>query len=150
MHASRVLYKRLLESVLFANIRFHDTVSRGRLLNRFGKDFEGIDSNLSDNFGRTIICALSALTTIVTVSFVGGWPFLVIIVVLAWMYYNGESHFYHIHPGVKPLCICSCKGLWSDLARHEATGFRFALASVLHLRRDYCRCPCPSSIRSLL
>ena len=31
----------LLESVLFANIRFHDTVSRGRLLNRFGKDFEG-------------------------------------------------------------------------------------------------------------
>lgn len=32
----------LLETVLFANIRFHDTVSRGRLLNRFGKDFEGL------------------------------------------------------------------------------------------------------------
>lgn len=32
----------LLETVLFANIRFHDTVSRGRLLNRFGKDFEGM------------------------------------------------------------------------------------------------------------
>lgn len=32
----------LLEGVLFADIRFHDTVSRGRLLNRFGKDFEGI------------------------------------------------------------------------------------------------------------
>lgn len=31
----------LLESVLFANLRFHDTISRGRLLNRFGKDFEG-------------------------------------------------------------------------------------------------------------
>lgn len=31
----------LLESVLFAEIRFHDTISRGRLLNRFGKDFEG-------------------------------------------------------------------------------------------------------------
>ena len=41
IHASTVLYKRLLEAVLFANIRFHDTVSRGRLLNRFGKDFEG-------------------------------------------------------------------------------------------------------------
>jgi ABC-type multidrug transport system fused ATPase/permease subunit len=40
IHASTVLYKRLLETVLFANIRFHDTVSRGRLLNRFGKDFE--------------------------------------------------------------------------------------------------------------
>lgn len=41
IHASRVLYQRLLETVLFAHIRFHDTVSRGRLLNRFGKDFEG-------------------------------------------------------------------------------------------------------------
>ena len=41
IRASTVLYKKLLESVLFANIRFHDTVSRGRLLNRFGKDFEG-------------------------------------------------------------------------------------------------------------
>ena len=41
IRASRVLYERLLESVLFADIRFHDTISRGRLLNRFGKDFEG-------------------------------------------------------------------------------------------------------------
>lgn len=58
IHASTVLYKsalhlyvsrllddrvcsELLETILFANIRFHDTVSRGRLLNRFGKDFEG-------------------------------------------------------------------------------------------------------------
>ena len=31
----------LLESILFAPIRFHDTISKGRLLNRFGKDFEG-------------------------------------------------------------------------------------------------------------
>ena len=42
IHASTDLYKRLLESVLFTNIRFHDTVNRGRLLNRFGKDFEGM------------------------------------------------------------------------------------------------------------
>lgn len=44
IHASDVLYKRLLESILFADIRFHDTVSRGRVLNRFGKDFEGMYS----------------------------------------------------------------------------------------------------------
>ena len=50
IRASRVLYERLLESVLFADIRFHDTVSRGRLLNRFGKDFEGWFL-VSDRFG---------------------------------------------------------------------------------------------------
>jgi len=65
IHASTVLYKsvfslytsrvlhgdhlvtELLETVLFAKIRFHDTVSRGRLLNRFGKDFEGHSSGSS-------------------------------------------------------------------------------------------------------
>ncbi|KAF8955330.1 multidrug resistance-associated ABC transporter [Flammula alnicola] len=76
IHASDVLYRRLLESILFADIRFHDTVSRGRVLNRFGKDFEGIDSSLSDNFGRSIIYGLSATTTLVTVSVVGGPLFI--------------------------------------------------------------------------
>ncbi|RDB27902.1 ATP-dependent bile acid permease [Hypsizygus marmoreus] len=91
IRASAVLYHRLLETVLFANIRFHDTVSRGRLLNRFGKDFEGIDSSLSDNFGRSIIYGLSALTTIITVSVVGGLPFVFAICVLGIIYYNAAK-----------------------------------------------------------
>ncbi|KAK0203733.1 multidrug resistance-associated ABC transporter [Desarmillaria ectypa] len=88
IHASVVLYQRLLETVLFANIRFHDTVSRGRLLNRFGKDFEGIDSSLSDNFGRTTMYAMSSLTTLVIVSVVGGLPFITAAFFLAVIYYN--------------------------------------------------------------
>ncbi|KIM46655.1 hypothetical protein M413DRAFT_440257 [Hebeloma cylindrosporum] len=88
IHASDVLYKRLLESILFADIRFHDTVSRGRVLNRFGKDFEGIDSSLSDNFGRSIIYGLSATTTIVTVSVVGGLPFIIAALILGIIYWN--------------------------------------------------------------
>ncbi|TFK68805.1 multidrug resistance-associated ABC transporter [Pluteus cervinus] len=88
IHASHVIYKRLLEAVLFANIRFHDTVSRGRLLNRFGKDIEGIDSNLSDNFGRSIMYALSAVTTVITISVVGGWPFVLSTIGLGALYWN--------------------------------------------------------------
>jgi ABC-type multidrug transport system fused ATPase/permease subunit len=90
IRASHVLYKRLLEAVLFANIRFHDTVSRGRLLNRFGKDFEGIDSSLSDNFGRSIMYGLSAATTIITVSVVGGLPFICAVIILGIIYWNGN------------------------------------------------------------
>ncbi|TFK92526.1 multidrug resistance-associated ABC transporter [Polyporus arcularius HHB13444] len=88
IHASVVLYQKLLEGVLFANIRFHDTVSRGRLLNRFGKDFEGIDSNLPDNFGRSIINALSVATTFVTVSVVGGPPFMIAALIFGSLYYS--------------------------------------------------------------
>ncbi|EDR07940.1 multidrug resistance-associated ABC transporter [Laccaria bicolor S238N-H82] len=91
IRASTVLYKRLLEAVLFANIRFHDTVSRGRLLNRFGKDFEGIDSNLSDNFGRTGMYGLSAITTLITVSVVGGLPFVAATLCFGLLYYSAAK-----------------------------------------------------------
>ncbi|KIY52609.1 hypothetical protein FISHEDRAFT_69710 [Fistulina hepatica ATCC 64428] len=80
----------LLEAVLFAHIRFHDTLSRGRILNRFGKDFEGIDSNLSDNFGRTITHTLSSIVTFVVIIYVGGPAFLLAIVILGYLFYNGE------------------------------------------------------------
>ncbi|KZO97554.1 multidrug resistance-associated ABC transporter [Calocera viscosa TUFC12733] len=88
IHASTVLYKRLLEAVLFAKIRFHDTVSRGRLLNRFGKDFEGLDSSLADNFGRTLFYALNVVTTFVTVSYIGGPGFMVAACFLGFLYYQ--------------------------------------------------------------
>ncbi|KZP24950.1 multidrug resistance-associated ABC transporter [Athelia psychrophila] len=88
IRASTVLYERLLESILFANIRFHDTVSRGRVLNRFGKDFEGIDSNMSDNFGRSIMYGLSAVTTFITISVIGGPGFVLCALVLGSVYYN--------------------------------------------------------------
>ncbi|OSD05140.1 multidrug resistance-associated ABC transporter [Trametes coccinea BRFM310] len=88
IHASIALYKRLLEGVLFANIRFHDTVSRGRLLNRFGKDFEGIDSSLPDNFGRSVFYAVSVLTTFVTISVVGGPLFIVAAIIFGFLYYS--------------------------------------------------------------
>ncbi|EJU00344.1 multidrug resistance-associated ABC transporter [Dacryopinax primogenitus] len=88
IHASTVLYKRLLEAVLFAKIRFHDTVSRGRLLNRFGKDFEGLDSSLADNFGRTLFYGLNVVTTFITVSYVGGVGFMVAACFLGFLYYQ--------------------------------------------------------------
>ncbi|KAI0676238.1 multidrug resistance-associated ABC transporter [Trametes maxima] len=88
IHASIALYKRLLEGVLFANIRFHDTVSRGRLLNRFGKDFEGIDSSLPDDFGHSVFYALNVVTTFVTISVVGGPPFVLAAIIFGFLYYS--------------------------------------------------------------
>ncbi|KAG8808267.1 hypothetical protein FRC17_004027, partial [Serendipita sp. 399] len=88
IHASDILHKKLLKSVLFAPIRFHDTTNRGRLLNRFGKDFEGIDSSLADNFGRSVFNLAAVITTIATVSFVGGWPFFLSFLVLAIFYFE--------------------------------------------------------------
>ncbi|KAH6918109.1 ATP-binding cassette transporter [Coprinopsis sp. MPI-PUGE-AT-0042] len=87
IHASRVLYERLLDAILYADVRFRDTVSRGRLLNRFGKDFEGIDSSLMETFGKALSFALSALTIIGTIASVGGAPSVVAILMLSIPYF---------------------------------------------------------------
>jgi ABC transporter transmembrane region len=172
IRASTVLYKQLLETILFTDIRFHDTVSRGRLLNRFGKDFEGqlslfltdpaysqyiagIDSSLAEDFGKMIYNALSALTTIVTVSVVGGLPFLLMVSLLGVVYYSGErgTTSLRLLLSHKPF---SGQGLQSSLSRYKATWCAlrsisrslvlmhcirlcYSLAVVLHLWRNYCR-----------
>ena len=51
----------------------------------------GIDSTLPDNFGKSITFGLSAITSLVTVSVVGGLPFILAIAVLGVLYYNGAS-----------------------------------------------------------
>jgi len=61
IHALTVLYERLLETVLFANICFHDTVSRGRLLNQFGKDFEGMGEEISHRMKYSTILYISMI-----------------------------------------------------------------------------------------
>ena len=63
--------------MLFATIRFHDTVSRGRLLNRFGQDFEGaVDARVasvgafSESFLWQVLTA-ACRTTLAAVSCLG-------------------------------------------------------------------------------
>ncbi|KAJ7737115.1 multidrug resistance-associated ABC transporter [Mycena metata] len=88
IHASTVLYQDLLRAVLFAKIRLHDTISRGRLLNRFGKDFEVIDSSLPGNFGRSVVYLMATITTVVTISFVGGPAFVLTAFLISMAYYQ--------------------------------------------------------------
>ncbi|KAF7354869.1 Multidrug resistance-associated ABC transporter [Mycena sanguinolenta] len=94
IHASGILYKRLLEAVLFADIRFHDTSSRGRVLNRFGKDFEGIDSGLSEHLGYLVIYGMSAITSVAAMSFVGGIPFTLAVLVIGIVFYKATLTTY--------------------------------------------------------
>lgn len=68
-------------------------MSRGRLLNRFGKDLEGIDSSLSGNFGRSVTHAMSVATTLVTLLVVAGWQFAIAAVVGGVMFFRGKHSF---------------------------------------------------------
>ncbi|TFK22452.1 ATP-binding cassette transporter [Coprinopsis marcescibilis] len=141
IRASTVLYKRLLETVLFADIRFHDTVSRGRLLNRFGKDFEGIDSSLADNFGRTAFTAVSAFTTIITVSVVGGIPFILTIMALGVLYYNAAKIYGQTSRDMRRLDSVSRSPLYSIYGETIAgVPVLRAFGASSKLLRDMLRC----------
>ena len=70
----------------------------------------GIDSSLSDNFGRSLMYALSALTTLVTVSVIGGPLFILALALLGVVYYNGEF-FFPVMMGYLLMWLPSCQGI---------------------------------------
>nr|GAT54702.1 multidrug resistance-associated ABC transporter protein [Mycena chlorophos] len=88
IQASRKLFQGLLHSILLANIRFHDTISRGLLLNRFGRDLEGIDRRISATIGHCVIAFISTWITFVVISVVGGPIFCLAAFVLGVVFFR--------------------------------------------------------------
>ncbi len=86
--ASRKIHNAMLERILRATVRFHDTAVRGRVLNRFGKDMENMDSTVADNFGRVIYYFLNIVVTFSSIIYVGGWRFAVAAAILFVIYYR--------------------------------------------------------------
>ncbi|KIY74057.1 hypothetical protein CYLTODRAFT_385456 [Cylindrobasidium torrendii FP15055 ss-10] len=85
LKASRTLFKQLLTSVVRATFRFHDTTPQGRMLNRFGKDIETVDSSLASTMQTVNSSLASFFVSIITVAVV--FPaFLVPALVLGLIY----------------------------------------------------------------
>jgi ABC-type multidrug transport system fused ATPase/permease subunit len=63
LHASRVLFEKLLASVTRAKLRFLDTTPIGRVMNRFSKDMETVDQETT----WVLISVLSDIITVTTI-----------------------------------------------------------------------------------
>ncbi|PWN31582.1 P-loop containing nucleoside triphosphate hydrolase protein [Meira miltonrushii] len=93
LQASKVLFKEMLRAVLKAPLRFHDTVSRGRLLNRFSYDFKEMDSEVVDTFDRTADQGISIVITMTAIATGGGLPFIGFFILMVPLYvYVGQLY----------------------------------------------------------
>ncbi|KIK63814.1 hypothetical protein GYMLUDRAFT_40900 [Collybiopsis luxurians FD-317 M1] len=85
LRASRILFKQLLETVVRATFRFHDTTPQGRMLNRFGKDIETIDSSLAGSLQNVNSSLANFFASVILIAVI--FPFFLIpAVVLGFIY----------------------------------------------------------------
>ncbi|GBB94776.1 hypothetical protein RclHR1_02410022 [Rhizophagus clarus] len=68
--ASRKLHEAILEKVMKAKIRFFDTTPIGRILNRFSKDMEVVDQNMSPMAMFLIYSFVATVSVIFAISIV--------------------------------------------------------------------------------
>ncbi|RUS27682.1 P-loop containing nucleoside triphosphate hydrolase protein, partial [Jimgerdemannia flammicorona] len=76
LKASKKMYETLLRRILRSPLRFFDTTPVGRILNRFSKDFETVDSKLPDNVAWFLNQSIDTASIIIIVCAVA--PFLIV------------------------------------------------------------------------
>ncbi|KAI0317356.1 ABC transporter type 1, transmembrane domain-containing protein [Amylostereum chailletii] len=70
LRASRLLFEKLLTSVVRATMRWYDTTPEGRILNRFSKDVETVDSSLASSLQSVNSSFATFIASVLTIAFV--------------------------------------------------------------------------------
>lgn len=86
LNASKKIFNLLLKKVLHAKLRFFDATPIGRIMNRFSKDIEAVDQELTPFFEGTFYSLVTCLSTVVLITFITP-QFLIVAVIVAILYY---------------------------------------------------------------
>lgn len=81
--ASVVLHNKLLAHILRLPKSFFDTNPAGRVLNRFSRDIETMDSVLNQNISQVCNCFATYLATLVVISIATKWFGLAVLPITA-------------------------------------------------------------------
>ncbi|GAC97647.1 ABC transporter [Pseudozyma hubeiensis SY62] len=124
--AGKRLFDQLLRTVLRAPLRFHDSTPSGRLLNRFGRDMEAIDSNIAEELTEAVKCLMTAFAALIA-TWLGGGPIVIVILLfLAPIFYYIVATF--------TLAARDLKRLDSNSASKRITCFTDLITGVVTVR----------------
>jgi ABC-type multidrug transport system fused ATPase/permease subunit len=86
IRASSRIFRKTLDKVLRAKLRFFDSTPIGRIMNRFSKDMEAIDQELVPCADGVMACLVSIIFTLSLISFITP-GFLLFAIVISGLYY---------------------------------------------------------------
>ncbi|KND91987.1 ATP-dependent bile acid permease [Tolypocladium ophioglossoides CBS 100239] len=86
LSASKRLHDRLMSAVTRAKFKFFDVTPLGQLMNRFSKDLEAVDQEISPTAIGVMSCALSLVVTVVLIAIITP-GFLIAAVFIAGLFY---------------------------------------------------------------
>ena len=92
IRASIKLHNSLLIHVIHAPMRFFDTTPIGRIINRFSKDMNNIDSDVPQGFTSFLRMGLWMVFSVITVCIVS-WYFALAAIPLTYAYYKLQQYF---------------------------------------------------------
>lgn len=86
INASRKIFNLLLSKIMHAKLRFFDATPIGRIMNRFSKDMEAADQDLTAFIEGTFYSLVNCVTTIILITFITP-QFLFVAIVVGVLYY---------------------------------------------------------------
>ncbi|SCU89929.1 LADA_0F00628g1_1 [Lachancea dasiensis] len=86
INASRKIFNLVLKKVLYAKLRFFDSTPIGRIMNRFSKDIEAVDQELTPFVEGAFISLIQCLSTVLLIAYITP-GFIVVAVFVTLMYY---------------------------------------------------------------
>ncbi|KAF8601971.1 P-loop containing nucleoside triphosphate hydrolase protein [Ceratobasidium sp. AG-I] len=142
LRASRSLYERMLRSVMRSPSRFFDKTPSGRILNRFSKDIDTIDSGLQSAMISVLMQVLSLIVSIAAIVYAVPY-FVVLAIVIAYAHLWFSNGFVtatrdlrRIESNTRSPIISSFSELLTGIATIRAFGVERAFLHNVYKRLD--------------
>lgn len=92
IRASRKIFNLLLKNVLYAKLRFFDSTPIGRIMNRFSKDIESIDQELTPYMEGAFGSLIQCVSTIIVIAYIT--PQFLIVAAIVMLLFYFVAYFY--------------------------------------------------------